>query len=178
MRAGGRRGRRRKSGRRRYRTPWREPKLITAYIIDEQGRKVATSRPLYDGTLGDADAIFELLIAELRLRGATRALELIIVGDGALWIWRRAQDLAQAMGLSPKHIVRVADFYHAVEHLGNIAELRSGWNDAQKKQWVRTMRWRLKKGKIEQVIEEALPFCRGRKAKKIATEVAYFEELS
>jgi hypothetical protein len=58
-REGGKRGRRGKKGRRRFRTPWREPKLVIAYVIDENGRKLRSSRPLYDGTLEDAGTAFE-----------------------------------------------------------------------------------------------------------------------
>ena len=47
-------GRRRKSGRHGYHAPWREPKLLTIYAIDEKGKKCKTFAPIMDGT-------FELL---------------------------------------------------------------------------------------------------------------------
>jgi len=175
-REGGQHGRRGKGGRRRYQTPWREPKLFAVYTIDKKGRKIPTSCPLYDGTLGDADRIFDLLIAELILRGAARARQIIIIGDGAPWIWNRVKDIAKALSLPAKRIARVADFYHAVEHLEAIAELRAGWTEAQKQHWVKTMRRRLKSGKVDLVIDDARQLCVGRAAKEIATEVNYFEE--
>ncbi len=49
MREGGLRGPRGKKGRRRYRTPWREPKLVSVYVIDKKGRKVKEAPMLYDG---------------------------------------------------------------------------------------------------------------------------------
>ena len=176
LREAGQHGRRGKRGRRRYQTPWREPKLFVVYIINRKGRKIACRCPLYDGTLGDADQIFELLIAELKLRGAAQARQIVVIGDGALWIWNRAEDLAKALNLAPERIIRVADFYHAVEHLTAIAELRAGWSDAQRGRWVATMRQRLKKGKVDEVIEDARRLCHGRSAKQIATHVAYFED--
>ena len=153
-REGGKRGRRGKKGRRRYRTPWREPKLVIAYVIDENGRKLRSSRPFYDGTLEDAATAFDLLIGELLLRGAAKAKEIVLTGDGALWIWNRADALARALGLPPDRIVRVADFYHAVEHLTAIADLRTTWGDQNRKMWVSTMRRRLKRGKIDLIISE------------------------
>ena len=176
LREGGDRGRRNKSGYRRFRTPWREPKLIVAYVIDGKGRKVKDSLSVYDGTLGDADATFELLISELLLRGAARAKQVILTADGARWIWNRADALAEALGLRPKQLVKVADYYHAVEHLSAIADLRAGWSDAERQSWVRKMRRRLKKGKVDSVIEAARGFARGRNAAKIRTEIAYFED--
>lgn len=58
------RGRRRKSGRRGYKTEWKEPKLLTIYVLDEQGRKV--SQPdvpfVCDGTLRGKEHFLEILL--------------------------------------------------------------------------------------------------------------------
>jgi hypothetical protein len=170
---GGRKGRR---GRRRYETPWREPKLLTVYVVDEQGRKRRCERPLYDGTLGDADEVFGILVAELLLRGAARAELIVVTGDGAHWIWNRVQMLAEALGVEPGRIVPVADFYHAVEHLTATADLVAGWTDTDRKSWVRDMRRRLKAGKVDEVVNATRGLCRGRRAKAVATQAAYFEE--
>ena len=51
IREGGQRGRRGKKGRRRFRTPWCEPKLVTAYVIDEEGHKVRSVRSPLDATM-------------------------------------------------------------------------------------------------------------------------------
>jgi len=174
LREGGQRGRKGKSGHRRYKTPWREPKILTVYVIDEEGRKVRSFPPLLDGTLGDADATFCLLVSELVLRGAAEAREIIVTGDGAPWIWNRVDALARALGVPPEKIVRVADFYHAVEHLAEIAELVKTFGEAARKTWVKRMRRRLKRGKVDEVIESATKLCRGRNAKAIGTQIDYF----
>ena len=82
--------------------------------------------------------------------------------------------LAKALGLLPEKVVRVADFYHAVEHLAVIAESVKSFDETAKKTWLTRMRRRLKKGKVDQVIESAEKLCRGRNARKIAIEIAYF----
>lgn len=176
MREGGTRGRKGPHGYRRFKTPWREPKLIVAYVIDEQGRKVRDIASVYDGTFGDADATFEILIAELLLRGAANAKQIILVADGAWWIWNRADALAKALGLDPSKLVKVADFYHAVEHLTAIADLCAGWSQSKKETWVRRMRTHLKAGQMDEVLKAARPLRRGRNSTQIRTEVAYFEE--
>ena len=140
LREGGLRGRRGKSGHRRYKTPWREPKLFTVYVFDARGRKVRAFPPLIDGTFGDADATFRLLVSELLLRGATRAELITLGGDGALWIWNRVDALARALGIPPEKIVRVADFYHAVEHLTTVAELVKGFSEHARRVRVKRMR--------------------------------------
>ena len=174
-REGGQRGRRNRRQGRRFRTPWREPKLVIAYVIDAKGRRDRSQAPLYDGTMGDADRAFEILVAELKLRGAARAKEIILTADGARWIWDRADDLARALGLTPKQIVKVADFYHAVEHLSAIAELCATWSEKERAAWVRRMRRHLRAGRVEKVIAAARLLRRGRNAGKIGTEIRYFE---
>lgn len=178
LREGGKRGRKGKKGHRRYRTPWREPKLVTVYVIDAQGRRDRSVPVLYDGTLQDADAVFAILAAELKLRGAARAQEIIVVADGARWIWNRVDDLARELGFAPQKIVKVADFYHAVEHLAAVAELCAGLTDVEKKRWVKRMRSHLKRGRIDTVIEaiRSKKNKRGRNAGGIGTELRYFED--
>jgi hypothetical protein len=174
LREGGRRGRKNANGHRGYATPWREPKLVTAYVIDRKGKKIRESLPLYDGTFGDADDTFEILMAELSLRGASEAKEIILTGDGAPWIWNRADALAKALGLDPMQIVQVADFYHAVEHLTATAELCASWSSAKRNRWVRRMRKHLKAGEVGIVIQAIQDLCRRRNAAKIRTELEYF----
>ena len=41
-------------GRNRYRTDWREPKLLMIYVIDEQGKMDREFLAVLDGTLGGA----------------------------------------------------------------------------------------------------------------------------
>jgi len=176
LREGGKRGRRGKKGCRRFQTPWREPKLIVIYVIDENGHKVKTIDSIYDGTFGGPDATFEILIAELLLRGAAKAKQIILTADGAWWIWNRADALAEALGLAPSQLIKVADFYHAVEHLTDIADLCARWSASGRRAWVRRMRRHLKAGRIDRVLEAARGLMKGRNRKKIGTEVEYFEE--
>lgn len=174
-REGGKRGRRnKKTGRRRFRGTWREPKLVNAYVVDANGKQARKAVPLYDGTLGDADAAFAILVAELKLRGASKAEQIVLTGDGAVWIWNRADELADALGLPRNAIVKVVDFYHAVEHLTAIAEERA-WSAAQRKAWVRRQRRQLYDGHIDRVLDAIRALCRGRNAKKIGVHLSYFE---
>lgn len=176
LRQGGKRGPKRESGHRPYDTPWKEPKVFVIYVFDKRGKRVRKIPVLYDGTMGDADAAFRILTAELLLRGAARAKEIVLIGDGALWIWQRADALAAALGLDAQRIVKVADFYHAVEHLTKVAELCRGWSDKRRKRWVKDMRSRLKEGRVAEVIDKIEELCRGRNAKKIRTELEYFRD--
>jgi hypothetical protein len=52
------RGKRTKKGRLRYRTDWREPKLLVIYVVDEKGRIAQEFAPVMDGTLRGPDEVF------------------------------------------------------------------------------------------------------------------------
>jgi len=94
VRSGEKRGRRRAKTRRRgYNAPWREPKVLTIYTIDERGRRDRRELPLHDGTMKDADAVFALIVGYLRLLGAADAAQLVLIGDGVRWIWDRLDRL-------------------------------------------------------------------------------------
>jgi hypothetical protein len=53
-------------GRNRYRTDWREPKLLIIYVVDDKGQMDREFLAVIDGTLGGPDAIFKLMEFYLR----------------------------------------------------------------------------------------------------------------
>ena len=169
------RGRRKAdTNRRGFDAPWREPKCFVIYEIDEKGRKKRKTRPIYDATLGNCDAIYEIILSELKLRGAREASSLLFLADGADWIWERIPALVQELGIDPSRVRKGVDFYHAVEKLQEVADLRGGWNEQRKKRWVRRMKGLLWNGKVEKVIAEIDKLCTGRNSKAIRIKRDYF----
>jgi hypothetical protein len=133
------------------RDPWKRDgsrgKLVCRYgeaklgIVFETGRKEGLDTGVIRrgcvGTLGDLDE-FRPLVLELgrqwRLHTTT---ELIILGDGAVWIWRLADThYAQA--------IQILDFWHLTEHLGNVARARYGSETEAGQAWVKQAQWDLK----------------------------------
>lgn len=169
-----RRGKRRASGRRGFDAPWKEPKVLIVYEIDQHGRKLREGLVRYDATMQDADGLFAILVSLLREIGAQEAAEWVIVGDGADWIWDRVDALIERVGYSRKRVTQVVDFYHAMQRVQAIAEERKDWTDKQRKDWVDALRPYLKRGNVEKVIEEALKLCRGRRSKKVTSLLGYF----
>ena len=115
-----------KKERRQFDTEWREPKLYVIYEFDAAGKLVKGSRRYCDGTIGSADDIVELLVAELKINGARLASEVVFLGDGAEWIWNRIDGICEAAGIAPEKVTRILDYYHAAEHLKVFAE--TGWS--------------------------------------------------
>lgn len=162
--------------RRGYNTPWREPKVLIIYVIDEEGRRDKRFMPIIDGTLGDADCVIALLVGYLRLLGVDKAAQLVISGDGAKWIWNRVGDIIEGVGIGEKKVFAIVDFYHAVEHLQTAADLMTGWSNERRKKWVTKHRRLLRRGKVDDVIASIKSLIGKRKAKKLRTELNYFDK--
>src|SRR6266403_2156239 len=108
------------------------------------GRRSVVRRFLVS-CLGDADAIFHRLYAQLRELGWLGAdTMVVIVGDGAEWIWNRATWFINRC--------EILDFWHALEHAWDFAHLRYGEGSQQADQWVHQIACDLKAGKVQQVI--------------------------
>jgi len=169
------RGRRSKrTGHHRYDAPWREPKLLTIYVIDDKGDVEQSFRPILDGTLDDCNAIFAMLAGYLRALGAHEAKELIFIADGAKWIWDRTGQLAEMVGLPMARVTETVDWYHAVETLHEVADLRSRWPKKSRAQWLKRAKKALFAGAIDDVMRLFDDIAVGRKARGINKHRDYF----
>ena len=66
------------------------------------------------------------------------------------------------------------DFYHAVQHLGQVAALRKDWRAKARTRWRTQQRRLLLRGEVEQVITAVHDLCRGRNSKAIRKHREYF----
>ena len=96
---------------------WREPKLVTIFVHDEQGRMVKGSQATVDGTFLGPDALAELTAMHLHRLGAAEALSVTFVSDGAPWIWDRVAKIAALAQLDQVQIYEVLDCCHAAHHI-------------------------------------------------------------
>jgi hypothetical protein len=167
-------GRRRRNGHRGFEAEWKEPKVLVVYEIDEKGRKRKGGVVYYDASMVKADGIFAILTSLLQEIGAHEADSWSIVGDGAAWIWNRIEELIRALGYDPAKVTEVVDFYHATEKLYLIASLVTGWKEAQRQAWAKTMRRQLKRGNVQKVIEEGHTLAHGPNKKQIRDTLNYF----
>jgi len=169
------RGRPKKNGRRSFQTDWFEPRVICLYLMDDKGKKLAKIDSCwYDASLSDADESFELLEAHLTGLGIKKAKSVVFTSDGAKWIWSRVKKLWETLGVTEK-VTEVLDFYHAAEHLHEIAELRKDWTAAKRKKWFTKMRGILREGRIEVLKEEVKSLATTRKKKEYQKKWEYFE---
>src|SRR3954447_6347799 len=169
------RGPRTAKGRNRYRTDWREPKLLIIYVVDEKGQMDREFLAVIDGTLGGPDAIFKLMEFYLRELRIITADKVLFVADGARWIWNRVGALLRRLGVKPDQVNELVDFYHAVEPLGTIAALQRRWTAAERQAWIGRQRRRLLKGGAEEVQAAIDAVCGPRPVKALRREREYFK---
>lgn len=168
------RGRRTKRGHHRYAAPWREPRQFVITVLDTNGRPDPAFAPIYDGSLADGDAVFLLLWAYLQGLGVREARRLIVVADGAEWIWRRTWLLRVTSLLPRERVIEVVDWPHAVGMLSTIAKHCTSWSERTQQRWCKRLRDPLYNGDIDTVVAEIQALARGRRAKAVQAHVDYF----
>jgi hypothetical protein len=149
----------------------------TVFRLDHRGH-TAGGRPVisqrgFVATRQGIDALREQLHAEALRRGLGQAAGALVIGDGAVWIWRLADDRF------PQARQRL-DFYHAVQHLASVGRALFGEDQEKYRAWLKPLVRQLKNQSAIKVIgqlEEALAQRpQGPEAQTIAKEVAYFHE--
>jgi hypothetical protein len=149
----------------------------TCFRLDHRGQ-TAGGRPVitergYVSTRGGLDALREQLHAESLRRGLGQAASALVIGDGAVWIWRLADDRF------PQARQRL-DFYHAVQHLAVVGRALFGEDPVPLKAWLKPLVHQLKNQSAITVIrqlEEALAGLKDQSAVATVTrEVNYFHE--
>jgi len=167
------RGHKTKKGRSRYRTDWREPKLLVIYVVDEKGRLAQEFTPVMDGTLQGPDAVFRLIEFYLGSLHIHEAQEVLFIADGAKWIWPRVTRLWERLGLVGVRCRELVDFYHVVEHVYALAALNTSWRTSYRKQWAARQRRRLWRGELQAFLADVERLCQGRRGKGWARERDY-----
>jgi hypothetical protein len=164
-----------KNGRRPFQLGWREPRVLTVSVLDEDGRMDRKVLPLYEVSLGAADEIFALLTGVLRRLGAHAAEAVVFVTDGADWIWLRLDALISAVKIPPERVTKILDFYHATEYIHGTLLLCKDLSASERAAEFSRLKGLLLKDAcgIDTVITELLKRARGRRSKSVKEKVAY-----
>jgi hypothetical protein len=128
----------------------REVKLgcvFTQTTCDEEGFPIRDpDSTTYTGAIETAEEFGKRIYLEAWNRGSSRAGMLVVMGDGAEWIWN----------LADQHFpgaVQIVDLYHARQHLWDLARRLHPNDEARQKAWMRVHQRRLlDKGKIEKLV--------------------------
>ena len=154
------------------RVEWHEVKLGVFYFQEQAARtgkdrgmiseKVVVSWAEEGGT-----ELGRRLHWEAVRRGVGRAKHILVLGDGAPWIWSVAKD--RWLGAT-----ELLDFYHASEHVWALGKALYGEDHA--KEWVESRLHELRHGQenefLEKIAQVEVP--RGKRGKTIRKERKYF----
>jgi len=130
----GRTGKLRRQGKQPERWHW----VFTATIfrLDQRaqthgGRRVISSRG-YVVTRQTLEAFTQMLYVEALLRGLLNAEQVLVIADGAIWIWNLAGDRF-------KNAKQRVDLFHVREHLHELARTLYGEGTVQAQQWLKPL---------------------------------------
>lgn len=119
---------------------WMEPKLLTIYVVNEQGKKIRTSAiPITnDGTYSGYKEFLKILEMYLVNLGISEAKQVLLIADGAEWIWIHIPPLLKKIKC-PLETYQLLDFYHAASHLQDFADAAFSTNN-ERQQWFKKSR--------------------------------------
>jgi hypothetical protein len=121
-------------------------------------------------TRGGVDALREQLFAECLRQGLGQAAEVLVIADGAMWIWNLVQDRFA-------HATQRLDFYHASQHLWAVAHALHPEAESAARQWIEPLLKKLKAGRSLRVIaelEQVTKRLRARRRAVAQTQLEYF----
>ncbi len=122
---------------------WKEVKLGAVYDLVSHVRRVGrvggevvtlleAGAMTYTATLAAAQTFARQLVAVAQRRGVGWARQVVVLGDGAKWIWKLADRRFP-------RAVQIVDWYHAREHLWALAQLLYGDGTAAAWTWLETL---------------------------------------
>jgi hypothetical protein len=156
--------------------PWREAKVgLVArrdHIVANKGRGLITEARFL-ARVGDLVGFKQALAAALALERAEECARIVVVGDGAPWVWAVADDLCPTA-------LQVLDYPHAVQHAAEAAEVLVPPATGLGPLFVATVERRLQAGEIEALLRdlEACTFgTRGRDRAALLALTRYYRTL-
>lgn len=139
-------------------------------VEGESGRARILSRGTVM-TRGGVDDLREQLFAEAQRQGLAQADKVLVIADGALWIWNLAGDrFAQAQ--------QRLDYYHASQHLWAVAHALYPEAEEAARAWIKPLLKKLKAGRALSLLKDLHTLAkrlRKRKRQAVESELNYLE---
>ncbi len=120
--------------------------MFTQTKQDEEGYPIRDEdSTTYVGAIETAEDFGLRIHAEAVRRGLRQAQKIVVLGDGAPWIW----------GIAAQYFpwaIEMVDLYRAREHLANLGKALHGPTGAQAHQWAAARSGQLDDGDVEAVV--------------------------
>lgn len=144
--------------------------VFTQHKRDEEGSPIRDHESTtYVSSFGSIDEFGPMLRQEAIRRGMALALQVVVLIDGAIGLAKMGVDCFRSA-------IQIVDFYHALEHAGQVLVALLGSKDHPDYQ-PRLRRWakRLLKDQVEALIAQARAECAGSaRADAVEKELNYF----
>jgi hypothetical protein len=125
----------------------------------------------YTGAIENAEEFGKRIYLEAFNRGLGRAKKIVVIGDGAPWIWNLAEEYFP-------HCVQIVDLYHARQHVSELAKKLHPNDSPAQKAWLALHQdLLLDEGKIEELVASLrlIDSTNSDLLEKIRIEADYFE---
>lgn len=123
----------------------------------------------YVGKIESVDQFAPRLYAEAQHRGVEKSGTVVVLGDGAPWIWNLAEEHFP-------EAVQILDFYHAQEYLGDLSKILFADIESQQN-WRQPLSDLLWDGCVRQIINRLKQInVSGKKKQAVDSTVGYFEK--
>jgi hypothetical protein len=158
---------------------WHWVYTATLFRLDQRGH-TAAQRPIitergYVATRAGLEAFERQVYAEALRRGLGAAAEVLVVADGAIWIWNLVENRF-------RRATQRVDLYHVKQHLWSVAHELYPQAQAEARAWLRPLFRQLerKNDGAVQVLEALKELLRAKEnltpaqQEKLAKEIGYF----
>lgn len=130
--------------------PWREVKVgLVArgeHFVDNKGRGLIT-QARFVARLGDYAGFKQALTDALTLKRAGECPHLVVIGDGAPWVWTLADEVCHGA-------TQILDYPHALEHATEAAQVIFSADDPCFALWTMRVERLLWEGRVDDLVRE------------------------
>ena len=116
---------------------WHWVYTATIFRLDQRGHTAAKRPVITDRGYAGLETFEQLVYAEALRRGLTKAAEVLVIADGAIWIWNLVENRF-------RRATQRVDLYHVKQHLWRVARELYDQDTAQARQWLRPLFRQLK----------------------------------
>ncbi len=134
-------------------------------------RPIITERS-YVATRGGIEALMQQIYYEAKARGLAQAARVLVIADGAVWIWNLVEDRF-------KDAVQRLDLWHANSYLWAVANDLHGKGSKEARQWVKPLLKQVRNDQVAKVItqlEELKPHLAKTAAKTADEAIEYYQK--
>jgi hypothetical protein len=130
-----------------HRSQWNEAKCVTCYWDEPDGKGGMLRQARYAVRFESADQ-FKAFVWSLAMRcGLETAAEVVLLGDGAAWIWE------QVKSVLGERTVCITDWYHVMEHVWACGNTLLGERTPAAVAWVKERETMLWNGQYRRLLE-------------------------